>query len=645
MFKLTNSLSAPLLLAAALLAMPAAAIDAPIAFSTAGGEAWTFDKRIEGSVVEGRCDEVAINSPVGTVVAHPHGGRVVAQVPLAPGDNRIEAECRRNGAPQGIRAWQSWRVRLRDAPKVQAHASVTDTGLTLDARASERAPVRGTPIADYQWRAHERNAARIAGLPAQGPRVVLPTPTADGEYQVILTATDRSGRSDESTAMFRVRNGQPEVVDLARQHASWIDRAIVYGVVPALFGPRGLRDVTERLDQLAALGINTLWLSPITASPPGDFGYAVTDHFRLRPELGSEADLHALIRAAHARGMRVIIDFVPNHLSDQHTYFADVAAHARASPYYELFARTPAGETAHYFDWRNLKNLDYDNFEVQRLVIEAFAHWVRAFDVDGFRVDVAWGPRERAPQFWPRWRAELKRIKPDLLLLAEASARDPYYGQLGFDAAYDWTDKLGEWTWRDAFENEAQTAMRLRTAIAASASEALVFRFLNNNDTGARFLTRYGLSRTRVAAAMLLTLPGIPGLYTGDEVGAAYEPYRDAQPIAWDDPHDLQTWYARLIALRHSLPALRSRDIRLLDVLPSSQMLAYLRGSPREGDNVIVLLNYGAAPLSVTLPDDVIQTMSGYSLIDLLNGNESALEAGRLSVSLPAYGVRVLKAR
>jgi glycosidase len=146
----------------------------------------------------------------------------------------------------------------------------------------------------------------------------------------------------------------------------------------------------------------------------------------------------------------------------------------------------------------------------------------------------------------------LKRIKPDLLLLAEASARDAYYGRNGFDAAYDWTDKLGEWTWQAAFEDAPNTARRLRSAIEASASDALVFRFLGNNDTDPRFRSRYGIGRTRVAAAMLLTLPGIPCLYTGEEVGAAYEPYKNAHPIAWDDVDGLRGWYKRLIALRRN---------------------------------------------------------------------------------------------
>jgi cyclomaltodextrinase / maltogenic alpha-amylase / neopullulanase len=441
-----------------------------------------------------------------------------------------------------------------------------------------------------------------------------------------------------------VRDGKPETIDLTREHAAWIDGAVVYGVVPHLFGPRGLADVTERLDKLAALGVTTLWLSPITAAARNDFGYAVTDYFRLRQDFGSEADLRELIAAAHARGVRVILDFVPNHVSDQNAYFADAATHAQASPYFGFFQRTPAGAATHYFAWTNLKNLNYDNPEVRRLVIEAFAYWVREFDVDGFRVDVAWGPRERAPDFWPRWRAELKRIKPDLLLLAEASARDPYYAEHGFDAAYDWTDKLGEWAWADAFADEPKTARRLRAAIAAAAAKGLVFRFINNNDTGQRFITRFGPARTRLAAAMLLTLPGLPGLFAGDEVGAAFEPYRASKPIAWDDPYGLKPWYARLIALRRAHPALRSRQLVLLDTAAADQVLAYVRPGQNGEPPILVLLNYGDAAVQLALPGEAMQMLGpADALIDLLDGKEVPRSGD--NIDLPGRAVRIVQAQ
>lgn len=92
------------------------------------------------------------------------------------------------------------------------------------------------------------------------------------------------------------------VVDLRDERPAWVERAVVYAVTPFFFVPRRLPDVTARLGELAALGVDTLWLSPTTAATEGDFGYAVTDFFRLRADFGSEADLRALVRAAHGRG-------------------------------------------------------------------------------------------------------------------------------------------------------------------------------------------------------------------------------------------------------------------------------------------------------------------------------------------------------
>jgi glycosidase len=415
----------------------------------------------------------------------------------------------------------------------------------------------------------------------------------------------------------------------------------------AAFDPPGLAGVARRLDALRALGVNTVWLSPLAQTAPADFGYAVTDHFALRSDAGGEADLRALVAAAHARSMRVILDFVPNHLSDRHPYYVDASRHGRASPYFDFFERTASGDAAHYFDWISLKNLNYANPEVRRMMIEAFAHWVRTFDIDGFRVDAAWGPRQRAPDFWPQWRRELKRIKPELLLLAEASARDPYYAANGFDAAYDWTDQLGVWAWAEAFAEPREIAGRLRRALAAGgkAGELPVFRFLNNNDTGARFVTRHGAARTRVASAMLLTLPGIPGLYTGDEVGSQFEPYNQRGAISWTDTHGLLAWYAGLLLLRHDAPALRSRGLRVLDLPDASQVLGYIRPGGTARDGILVLLNYGAEPTDVLLPEGALAELgaAGDTLHDLLE--ESAVRPDGRAIRLAGHGVRILQSR
>src|SRR5690606_346580 len=146
-------------------------------------------------------------------------------------------------------------------------------------------------------------------------------------------------------------------------------------------------------------------------------------------------------------------------------------------------------------------NLDYDHPEVRRWMREAFSFWVRELDVDGFRVDAAWGVQQRAPAFFRALAEELYRTDPQLLLIAEASARDRYWRDVGFAAAYDWTEEVGHWAWREAVgaagDDPGIDVRALREAIleterARAAGGPRVVRFVDNNDTGARFLTRQG---------------------------------------------------------------------------------------------------------------------------------------------------------
>jgi cyclomaltodextrinase / maltogenic alpha-amylase / neopullulanase len=624
-----------------------------------GGDAWTFDKKLEGELADGGCDRVLLASPRATVEAWQAAGRFGAIVPLLEGDNEVRAICRLGKTDRSVSQPQHWRVRLRDVPKAWIRIVPTDDGLVLNGRASEPAPARGAPIVVYQWRSVPGNPQPLltadgvpfGDTPISADELLLRPPGIEGEYQVTLRITDALGRADESTAAFVIANGKARALELAEERPAWLDSAVVYGVVPFFFGPRGFDDVTARLDAIKQLGASVLWLSPITGTEEGDFGYAVTDHFGLRDAFGTEQDLRELITAADTRGLRVIMDFVPNHTSEQHPYFLSAERRGAASPYYDFYDRDAAGEVTTYFDWANLKNLNYDNPEVQRYMIEAFAYWVREFGIDGFRADAAWGVRERAPEFWPRLRDELKRIDPDLLLLAEASTRDPYYDIVGFDAAYDWTNRLGEWAWRDAFEKRASTAARLRAALIGSRaveadasmprSGALVFRFLNNNDTGERFVTRYGVARTRLAATMLLTLPGLPLLYTGDEVGAEFEPYDQGPVLSWTDAHGLREHYARLVALRSEHAALRSERLEILATSHPETVLAYMRSGEQREQDIIVLLNYHPKPVRAALPAGAMRGTA--SLLDLLSGAAIPLASDVPAVDLPAWGARLLR--
>jgi glycosidase len=624
-----------------------------------GGDSWTFEKNLQGELPDGGCDKVLVASPRATVEAWQARGRFGAVVPLFEGDNEVRAICRLGEADRSVSGPQHWRVRLRDAPKAWIRIVPAEDGIVFNAGASEPAPAGSAPIVEHQWRSEPGNPQPLTtadGVTLGDDSVVsdellLRTPGIDGEYQVTLRINDALGRTDESTAAFLIENGRPRAAELAEERPAWLDSAVVYGVVPFFFGPRGFDDVTARLDTISELGATVLWLSPITGTEEGDFGYAVTNHFGLRDAFGTEEDLRELITAADARGLRVIMDFVPNHTSEQHPYYLSAEQRGPASPYYDFYDRDTAGKVTTYFDWENLKNLNYDNPEVQRYMIEAFAYWIREFGIDGFRADAAWGVRERAPEFWPRLRDELKRIDPDLLLLAEAPARDPYYDMVGFDAAYDWTERLGEWAWRDAFEGDGSTATRLRTALIdsrtveadgpMSRSGALVFRFLNNNDTGERFLTRYGVARTRLAATMLLTLPGLPLLYTGDEVGAEFQPYNEGPVLSWTDPHGLREHYARLLALRHDDAALQSERLQILETSHPESVLAYVRPGEQREDDIIVLLNYHPEPVRVALSAEAFRGTT--SLLDLLSGAAISVAFEVPAIDLPGWGARILR--
>jgi cyclomaltodextrinase / maltogenic alpha-amylase / neopullulanase len=625
-----------------------------IRLASNGGDAWTFEKSIVGETDVNACDQVVIRTPQGSLRALLQRRIFRANVPLHPGRNEVRAVCLRDGKEVARTAPQLWNMRLHDGPKAWIRARGSSAGFSLDAGRSERGSSRPATIAEYHWQdcgsgadplrlASDQHSFRQTSV--RGRRLELRPPRREGEYCIQLRATDTLGRSDTSRALLRFAHGELSEIDPDQEHAAWIDSAVIYGIAPYFFGSPAFDSVSERLDEIAALGINAIWLSPVTQAAPGDFGYAVTDHLRLRNEFGDEASFRKLIARAHALGIKVLMDWVPNHFSDRHPYYRDVLRNGRRSPYYDWFDRDAQGRITHYFDWKNLMNLNYDNPEVQNYMIAAAAHWVRAFDIDGFRVDASWAVRERAPEFWPRWRAELKRINPRLLLLAEGTAQERFYARHGFDAAYDWTSQVGEWSWRDALQSEARDidVPRLHAALAQeqspSSERPITFHFLNNNDTGARFITRHGLANTRVAAAMLLTLPGIPLIYNGDEVGAEFEPYDEGPPIVWEDRYGLTDYYAKLIALRRESAALRSPELTLVNTDRDASVIAYLRSIPAAEDRLLVILNFSSEPVETKFELPI--RASNMEAIDLLSNERVSLHES--IIRLDAHRAYILR--
>lgn len=629
-----------------------------------GGDVWGWSTSITGTchgVDPEASIEIVVNGDSVPVVRN--GDTFGATVRLWPGENTVQAVAT---VEHGAILSDSviYTVRLSPRPTARITVSIGDNGISLDGTDSEPSDYDASPIRRNSWFLRPGTSplpvapGTLEGAPAASSThigegqdtLALPLPETDGEYLVSLTVSDDWARDDTATAMFVVEQGKARRVDPVREEAAWTEGATLYGVVVRNVGDGKFQNVIDRLDDLADLGVAALWLAPITDTIPGCFGYEVTDYFDVRPDYGTLADFKRLVDEAHARNIRVLLDVVPNHTSIEHPYYRNAARDGTASPYYGFYDRDERGTCRHYFDWAHLPNLNFDNPEVRRFMTEALMFWVREMGVDGFRVDVAWGIRQRRPDYWLELSAEFNRVKPDGLLIAEASARDPFFVNNGFDAAYDWTDDLGVWAWADVFAGDAPIPEGMRRALANSDGDgydpnSFILRFLNNNDTGPRFITTHGVDLYRVASAMLLTLPGLPCIYTGDEVGTEFEPYATIGEIDWADRHDLRSHFRKLIHLRSELPGLRSREWAALKVEPASQLFGYLRFAADGASPVLILLNFGPDAVEASVgPGDAGATFDGaIAWTDLYTETAVVVEEGtRLTIPMPAWGIRLL---
>ncbi len=621
-------------------------------------DVWTWSKAVKVAV-SGGCQNLVVDVNGYQFETKPEGKAFTSEVKFSAAENQVSAVCLSSDTQ--VRSEPvTYNERLRAVPTAVIQIKLNGGKIVLDGSGSLPTENEGAPIVDYSWSARSNNPAPLqleSGMMSgevKSQAIILIAPSTNGEYYLSLTVKDQAGQQDTSTIYFVVENGQPRIPDYDHENPAWVESMIVYGVVPFLFGDSAFQAIGERLDDLKDLGINALWLAPITVHPADDYGYAVTDYFNLDPAYGTKDDLHALVQSAHNHGIHILMDFVPNHSSDQHPYFVDTKKNAKNSPYWNFYDRDAAGNPTHGLpQWTNLPNFNYDNPEVRRMMVEAFSYWVRDFDVDGFRVDAAWATKERRPDFWLSWRRALKRIKPDLFLLAEASARDPYYFDNGFDAAYDWTDHVGDGAWKVIWETYKLRLLAYNLTYALTNRpkgfhpDALIFRFLNNNDTHKRFITRLGEGVTKVATALLLTLPGIPCIYTGDEYGLEFEPYEELTPLTFKEQYPgLRDYHKRLIDLRKAYPSLHSRQWSRIDPDAVRQTVySYIRTGVSQDQPIIVLLNFSEEPteFKFDVPKEFRAQATNRRLYDLLaDDSVTAFENGRMKISVPAQAARIL---
>ena len=417
----------------------------------------------------------------------------------------------------------------------------------------------------------------------------------------------------------------------ARPHAGWIRSGVIYEINPRTFSATGdFKGVEAGLPHLQELGVTILWLMPIhpigQLNKKGGIGspYAVRDYYAINPDYGTAADLKHLVQAAHGRGFKVIIDIVANHTAWDSVLMK--------TP--QFYKRDAQGKVIPPIpDWADVAGLDYRNPELREYMIGMLEHWLRDFDLDGFRCDVAF----MVPtDFWEAARARLEKVKPDILMIAEAASPDLLVK--AFDLDYDWPFHS---TLTEVFENGA-TASDLRRTWQQERERypkgAMRMRFSDNHDEK-RAIARFGERGTVAASALVLTMDGVPMLYNGMEVGDTTESGAPALfeklPVFWQIAErrpELPRFYREMIALRKAHPALRQGDTEWVRNADPDRVLSYIRRAG--GEEFLVIINCSNRPFI-----GLVDAAGTYSDVTPLGIRAVALP----SVSIDAWGYKIFE--
>ena len=403
----------------------------------------------------------------------------------------------------------------------------------------------------------------------------------------------------------------------------WAHEAIIYQIFPDRFHPGAghswreaqsmsdihggtLQGIVENLDYVADLGFNCIWLNPFFPDET-HHGYHATDYFDVEPRLGDMSVVRRLVEEAHARGIRVLLDFVANHWSSEHPTFRQARAD-RNSDYYHWYRwREWPDDYETFFGVRELPQINVDHPAAREHLLRAADFWLSDVGFDGYRLDYAHGPSH---DFWRAFHDTVKSARPDAWIFGEVVETPPV--QLSYDGRLDGTlDFLLMQALRDTFAFRSNGVAQFDAFLNAHERFFPPHfsrpSFLDNHDIN-RFLWLVGGDRQKLKLAALcqFTLIGPPIVYYGAEVGVTQE--RDIvqgerhvleearQPMRWGGAQDdvLHLFYHDLIHLRRAHPALWRGDRRTVYLDDEAGLYAYTRSD--EHETVLVALNLGDHP-------------------------------------------------
>ncbi len=369
---------------------------------------------------------------------------------------------------------------------------------------------------------------------------------------------------------------------------SWANGTNIYEVNIRQYTKEGtLKAFMEHIPRLRRMGIEILWFMPITPisveKRQGTYGsyYAASSYTDIDPAYGTVEDFKELIKISHEYGLKVIIDWVANHTGYDHQW-------TKANPGW--YRQDEQGNFIELYGWVDVIDLNYDIPEMRNEMIRSMRHWIKEFNIDGFRCDMA---RTVPIDFWIEARAQCDALKP-LFWLAECEILDYHEA---FDATYGWEamrafDKYFKADPEEKNPITLKDIIGILTTYSRYPVGSRKLLFTSNHDENTYYGTeyeKYGVA-VKAMAVFSCTWPGIPLIYSGQEKANTKRlAFFEKDFIDWEGPAELHEFYKILLALRKKNKALSESASVLIVPSNNPDVLVYL--CRRQQDKVLVLLN------------------------------------------------------
>lgn len=391
--------------------------------------------------------------------------------------------------------------------------------------------------------------------------------------------------------------------DVQSTHPEWVYNAVIYEVNTRQYTPEGTFNAfSAHLPRLEELGVDILWFMPVQSIGEEDrkglLGsyYSIKNYTEINNEFGTLADFKAVVKQAQGLGMKVILDWVANHTSRDALW---VDTHP------DWYVRDSLGNLNVMYDWTDIAQLDYSVAEMREEMIEAMKFWIRETGIDGFRCDVA---GEIPTDFWEAAKDSLTRLNPDIFMLAEAEK--PALNESEFDAYY-------AWDFHHKMNNVAQgkeTVDSLRVSLQRMNDRfpphAIPMYFTSNHDENSWNGTEFERMGEAAKSFAVLTymLPGIPLVYSGQEVGLNRRlEFFEKDIIEWEDKGGFSDFYKELNRFKRKNKALlaQERDGEMTEIPNDCTEKVWSFKRVNNGNEVVCVFNFSNETVNVQFNGNV----------------------------------------